>query len=73
MTQVPKNGGDAARMGMSAARNPCGYDGPDYFRWHAEWHEAMRDQARESRNHPVAEQYAKLAGQYRHRAKGEAL
>lgn len=67
---IPRDGADAARMGISASRNPHAPDSATYHTWHADYH---REMGRRSANTNQAEQYRKIADRYRLMAENAAI
>lgn len=59
---IPRDGTAAARMGISAARNPYEPDSAAHYRWHADYQGQM---AHQSKDRKVAGQHRKLADRYR--------
>lgn len=67
---IPRDGADAARMGISASRNPHAPDSKAYHTWHADYHCEM---GRRSANAKQAEKYRKIADRYRMMADNAAI
>ena len=62
---IPLDGADAARMGISAARNPHIPNSMAYHTWHADCYSEMACLTADSKQ---AEQYRKIANRHRHMA-----
>ena len=67
---IPRDGAEAARMGISAARNPATPDSAEYHRWHADYHFELARRATDAKQ---AAQYRRLAERYRLMAENAAM
>lgn len=61
---------EAARMGISAARNPHAHDSAQYHAWHAAYQAEMARRATDAKQ---AAQYRRLAERYRLMAENAAM